>query len=36
MKYGTILYRKGIDILISLSWALGACSNAHSDEITIN
>ena len=32
MKYGTILYRKGIDTLVSLSWALGACSSTHLDE----
>ena len=33
MKYGTILYRKGIDTLVSLSWALGACSSTHLDEV---
>ena len=26
MKFGTILYRKGIDVLVSLSWALSAQS----------
>ena len=33
MKYGTILYRKGIDTLVSLSWAMGACSSTHLDEV---
>ena len=26
MKFGTVLFRKGGDLLVSLSWALGASS----------
>ena len=34
MKFGTILYRKGVDLLTSLSWALGTALHlqAHASE----
>lgn len=34
MKFGTILYRKGVDLLTSLSWALGTALylQAHTPE----
>ena len=34
MKFGTILYRKGVDVLVSLSWALSTQSTSQecSDE----
>lgn len=34
MKFGTILYRKGVDLLTSLSWALGTALHlqAHTPE----
>ena len=33
MKFGTILYRKGIDVLVSLSWALSAQSNQEETAV---
>jgi len=35
-KFGTILFCKGVDILISLSWALGmlGITESHSDTTT--
>ena len=33
MKFRTVLYHKGVDIMTSLSWALGAlCYNKVCDE----
>ena len=36
MKFGTILYRKGINVLESLSWALGANSSSQYDFSELN
>ena len=33
MKFGTILYRRGVDLLVSLSWALSA--NSSTEDITV-
>ena len=30
MKFGTVLYRKGGDVLVALSWALSALNQYHS------
>jgi len=32
MKFGTILYRKGVDILISLSWALSGIPSVEDND----
>ena len=36
MKFGTVIYRKGGDLLTSLSWALGALSSAESFQLEEN
>ena len=33
MKFGTILYRRGVDLLVSLSWALS--TNSPFDDTTV-
>jgi len=33
MKFGTVLYHRGVDLLVSLSWALG--DNSLSEDTSV-